>query len=413
MEPLLQEFPEVTFDLFHGGYPWIHEVAALAHNYPNVRLNLTWLPHLSTEAAVGAIKEWLQARPQADRISWVATAGPARKPMPPYLRRAMRSRWRLAIWSISSTSTATPHSRQPRACCGEAVPRYTDLTTSQRRGVRNMSDVSNQAENKLQVGVALPQGWMAEYANWEPALAWHRLIEIAQQADELGFESLWVVDHFLTNADRNNAAPTFESFAVLAGVASMTRHIRLGHAVVCAGFRNPALMTKAISTIDVISGGRIELGIGAGWNESEYRAYGYEFPDAPTRLQILRESLEIIGPLLSVGNATHDGHYVRTDRAVNAPIGLQQPRIPIVVGGNGPNVTWRIAAKYADELNLDGMSPAQAAKALPVIKQRCEELGRDPGTLRVSVNFWSDVSALEGSPRVELIQQFQAWAYRA
>jgi F420-dependent oxidoreductase-like protein len=259
----------------------------------------------------------------------------------------------------------------------------------------------------VRLGVAAPQGWMAEYAGWDAAAAWERLARIGQQVDQLGFDSMWVVDHFLTNDDRDNAAPTFESFAVVTALAALTRRVRIGHAVICVGYRNPALTAKAISTADVISGGRVELGIGAGWNESEYRSYGYEFPDVRTRLEILRESLEVIGPLLTSGRATFSGRHVHAENSINSPAGLQHPRIPIVVGGNGPNVTWRLAAKYADELNLDGMSPAQTAEALPVIKSRCEELGRDPKSLRVSVNLWSEVSAMEGAARVSLIQEFR------
>jgi F420-dependent oxidoreductase-like protein len=248
---------------------------------------------------------------------------------------------------------------------------------------------------------------MAEYSGWDAAAAWERLVAIGQRVEQLGFDSLWVVDHFLTNGDRDNAAPTFESFAVVTALAALTRRVRIGQAVICAGYRNPALIAKAMSTADVISGGRMELGIGAGWNESEYRSFGYEFPDIATRLEILRESLEVICSLLTDGHATFGGRHVHAENAINSPPGLQRPRIPIVVGGNGPNVTWRIAAKYADELNLDGMSPAQVARALPVINSRCDELGRDPKSLRISVNLWSEVSAIEGAARVSLIEEFR------
>jgi F420-dependent oxidoreductase-like protein len=257
----------------------------------------------------------------------------------------------------------------------------------------------------MQIGVVAPQGWMAEFAGWAPAAAWARIVRVAQECDTLGIESLWVFDHFLTNGNRDDSAPTFESFATVTALAALTERIRIGHTVICAGYRNPALMAKAIATADVLSGGRIELGIGAGWNENEWRRYGFGFPATRTRLEILRESLVIIGALLSDGKATYEGTHVQALEAIISPRGLQEPRIPIVVGGNGPNVTWRLAARYADEVNLDGMTPAQVAEALPVIASRCDEVGRKPESLRVSVNLWSDVSMVSGGSRVTLIRQ--------
>ena len=129
----------------------------------------------------------------------------------------------------------------------------------------------------MQVGLMAPQGWKGEYDGWPPADAWARTVELARQAEELGFESLWVFDHFHTVPEPTDEI-TFESFSVLAALAMVTERVRLGHMVVCTGFRNPALTAKLSSTIDVISGGRFELGIGAGWKEDEWVAYGYGFP---------------------------------------------------------------------------------------------------------------------------------------
>lgn len=255
----------------------------------------------------------------------------------------------------------------------------------------------------MRIGVVAPQGWMAEYAGLNGPQAWERLVGMARQADDLGFDALWVFDHFLTNADRDNSAPTFESFATLTALLALTRRIRAGHSVICVAYRNPALTAKAISTIDVISAGRVELGLGAGWNESEFRAYGFDFPTTGARLERLRDSLEVISALLGSGRATFAGTHVRVEEAIVSPRGVQAPRIPIIVGGNGPKVTWRLAAAYADELNVDGFTPAQVAEAVPVVARHCEELGRDPASLRISVNVWSDVSARSGAERVDLI----------
>jgi alkanesulfonate monooxygenase SsuD/methylene tetrahydromethanopterin reductase-like flavin-dependent oxidoreductase (luciferase family) len=142
----------------------------------------------------------------------------------------------------------------------------------------------------MQIGLLAPQGWKGEYDGWAAADAWSRTIELAKQAEALGIESLWVFDHFHTVPQPTDEI-TFESFSVLAALAMATERVRLGHMVICTGFRNPALTAKLASTLDVISGGRFELGIGAGWKEDEWLAYGYGFPPTAERLAQLRDHL--------------------------------------------------------------------------------------------------------------------------
>jgi alkanesulfonate monooxygenase SsuD/methylene tetrahydromethanopterin reductase-like flavin-dependent oxidoreductase (luciferase family) len=154
-----------------------------------------------------------------------------------------------------------------------------------------------------------------------------------------------------------------------------------------------------ISTLDVVSGGRVELGIGAGWKQDEWLAFGYGFPSAGVRLAILADHLEIIKRMFEPGHSTYEGKYASVIDAINLPAGIQQPRMPIVIGGNGPNVTWRLAARYADELNLDALSVAKVEAALPIIRQRCEEIGRDPSTLAVSAHLWGDGETFDGEDR--------------
>ena len=202
----------------------------------------------------------------------------------------------------------------------------------------------------MQVGLMAPQGWKGEYDGWQPADAWARTIELARQAEALGFEALWVFDHFHTVPEPTDEI-TFESFSVLTALAMVTERVRLGHMVICTGFRNPALTAKMASTIDVISGGRFELGIGAGWKEEEWRAYGYGFPTIAERMGALGDHLEIIRAMFAPGRATYEGKYAHVRGAINVPKGLQQPRIPIIVGGNGERVTAGYAIRYADELN--------------------------------------------------------------
>jgi F420-dependent oxidoreductase-like protein len=239
----------------------------------------------------------------------------------------------------------------------------------------------------MRVGVIVPQGWTGEFDGRDARAAWDRTVAVAQGADRLGFESIWVYDHFHTTPEPTDEL-TFESFTTLAALAALTHRVRLGHVVMCASFRNPALVAKMLSTMDVISSGRVELGIGAGWKQEEWLAYGYDFPETPRRQAVLRDALEVVTRMFDAGRATYDGEHARVAGAINVPKPLQRPRIPIVVGGNGRRVTWGLAARYADELNLDALAPATLRNALPVIRQRCDEAGRDPATLRVSVHLW-------------------------
>jgi len=239
----------------------------------------------------------------------------------------------------------------------------------------------------MQVGLIVPQGWTGEYAGWQPQAAWARSMEIARRAEGLGFESLWLFDHMHTTPEPTDEL-TFESFTSLTAIAAATRRARLGHIVSCAGYRNAALQAKMLATMDTISGGRIDAGVGAGWKHEEWRAYGYDFPPTGERLDRLEEHLEILTRMLhEPGRSTWTGRTARVDGAINLPKPVGP--MPIMVGGNGRERTWRLAARFADELNLDAM-PAKELRAdgLAVIRQRCEEIGRDPSTLRVSVHLW-------------------------
>lgn len=261
----------------------------------------------------------------------------------------------------------------------------------------------------MKIGTLVPQGWVGEYDGWDPLEAWRRTTRVAQEADRLGFESIWLFDHFHT-IPRPTDEITFESFTSLSALAALTSRVRLGHVVICTGFRNPALTAKMISTMDSISGGRMELGIGAGWKRDEWLAYGYGFPETKERLARLGDDLEVITRMLDGDRHQHaifEGRYARVSGARNVPKPIQRPRVPIMIGGNGPNVTWRLAARHADELNVDGLSPAEVADALPVIRQRCEEIDRDPATLAISVHLWAEHLAVTGAPRVDLLAGYR------
>jgi F420-dependent oxidoreductase-like protein len=259
----------------------------------------------------------------------------------------------------------------------------------------------------VKVGVIVPQGWTGEYDGWDPERAWSRTVAVARQAERLEFESIWLFDHFHTVPRRKDEL-TFESFTGVTALAALTERVRLGHIVICNGFRNPALTAKMAGTLDVVSGGRFELGIGAGWKRDEWLAFGYGFPETPVRLAMLRDGLEVITRMLARGHATYNGEHHGVRDAINLPAGLQRPRIPIIVGGNGPNVTWRLAARYADELNLDGLEPSEVRDALPVIRARCEEVDRDPASLALSVHVWwgADAWRTSGERRRDLLREY-------
>ncbi len=261
----------------------------------------------------------------------------------------------------------------------------------------------------MKIGLIVPQGWTGEYDGWEPLDAWRRTTEVAHQADDLGFDSIWLFDHFHT-VPRPTDEITFESFTSLAALAALTERVRLGHIVICTAYRNPALTAKMISTMDSISGGRMELGIGAGWKKDEWLAYGYGFPETKERLARLGDDLGVITAMLAGDkhqHATYEGQYSSVRDAINVPKPIQRPRVPIMVGGNGPNVTWRLAARHADELNLDGLSPAEVVEAMPVIRARCEEIGRDPATLPVSIHVWWGDFGKPGAARIDRLVAYR------
>jgi F420-dependent oxidoreductase-like protein len=253
----------------------------------------------------------------------------------------------------------------------------------------------------MQVGLMVPQGWKGEYDGWDAAEAWTRSVALAQQAESLGFESLWVFDHFHTVPDPTDEI-TFESFSMLSALAMATRRARLGHMVICTGFRNPALTAKLASTIDVISGGRFELGIGAGWKEDEWLAYGYGFPPVAERLAQLADHLGVITAMLGPGRATFEGRFAQVRDAVNVPKG-RQAHIPVIVGGNGRDKTAGLAVRFADELNFVFLSAKEVRERIAEVRAKCEAAGRDPDTLRFSLYGRDEAVQPTGQARVDYI----------
>src|SRR5436190_21077265 len=190
----------------------------------------------------------------------------------------------------------------------------------------------------MKLGLSLPQGCDREYLGIDPATAWRRTVEVARWGEDQGFESLWINDHMQVDPPPEEAI-IFEPFAELAALAVETRRARIGHLVLSASYRNPGLTAKAISTIDVISGGRAILGVGAGWKEDEWLAYGYGFADKRDRVERLEDTLAIVRAMLGPGHATYRGKTASVDDAIADPKPRQRS-LPILVGGNGQAVPW-------------------------------------------------------------------------
>jgi F420-dependent oxidoreductase-like protein len=211
------------------------------------------------------------------------------------------------------------------------------------------------------------------------------VVGIAREAEAVGFRALWVSDHLLLGPDAV-ATDCLEAWTLLAALAVDTKTIRIGPMVTSQSYRNPALLAKIAACVDQISGGRVEFGIGAGWKEVEYKAYGYEYPDDPTRVTQLAETLEICTRLWTESKATYRGKHYRIEDAVSSPKPAQKP-LPIWIGGTKPRV-MRIAAKFAQWFNMSNPSQpaepriAELKRALP---EACKAVGRDPATLKRSL----------------------------
>jgi F420-dependent oxidoreductase-like protein len=209
----------------------------------------------------------------------------------------------------------------------------------------------------------------------DPVEAYETMTRVAQTADETGFTSVWLVDHFHT-IPRPSQEVTFESWTSTAALVRDTKRVRVGQMVTCNGYRNPALLAKMASTVDVLSHGRLNFGIGAGWYEHEYRAYGYDYPDAPERLRYLREAVQVILAMWTQEEAVFEGKYYQVRGAINQPKGVQKPHIPLLIGGGGEKVTLKLVAQYGDACNVSGDLDTIKHK-FDVIKQHCETVGRD------------------------------------
>ncbi|MGI8661696.1 MAG: LLM class F420-dependent oxidoreductase [Acidimicrobiales bacterium] len=228
----------------------------------------------------------------------------------------------------------------------------------------------------IEFGAFIPQGWKMELVGITGAEAkWAKALETAVLAEELGYDSVWVYDHF-HNVPLPAHEAMFECWTTIAAISQRTSRVRLGQMVGCAPYRNPGLLAKITSTIDVISGGRLDWGIGAGWYENEFTGYGYGFQSNKDRIGVLRETVEIVKLMWSEPTTDYDGRYFQLQGAQCDPKPLQQPHPPIWIGGGGEQLTLRVVARHADRSNFGG-NPEEFAHKCEVLKTHCSAVGRD------------------------------------
>jgi F420-dependent oxidoreductase-like protein len=219
---------------------------------------------------------------------------------------------------------------------------------------------------------------------------WSDMLAVWQAADDIDvFESGWTFDHFYPIFS-DPTGPCLEGWTTLTALAQATRRVRIGTLVTGIHYRHPAVLANMVSTLDIISGGRLEVGIGAGWNEEESGAYGIDLGTPRQRSDRFEEACEVLAGLLTQETTTFKGEYYQLTNARNEPKGVQRPRPPICIGGSGERRTLRTAARFADHWNFVGGPPEEFARKRDVLHAHCREIGRDPGEIRLSSHVMYD-----------------------
>ena len=224
---------------------------------------------------------------------------------------------------------------------------------------------------KIEFGLFSPQA----------AMTYKAVLDRAARLEKHGYHSMWLVDHFWNRGVPE--ADVLECTATMSALSAATTKLRIGSLVICNSFRNPGLLAKSLATIDNISSGRLEVGLGAGWMDEEYRGYGYEFPSTGTRLRQLEESVRILKLLFTEKKATFEGRYYKLTDAFNNPKPVQKPHPPITIGGSGEKKMLRIVAQHADRWNCPAGYRSFEHK-FGVLKQHCEAVGRDINSINIS-----------------------------
>jgi F420-dependent oxidoreductase-like protein len=237
----------------------------------------------------------------------------------------------------------------------------------------------------VRFGLFVPQGWRLDLAGVEPSRHWETIRAVADAAESGPFDSIWVYDHFHTTPVPTQEA-THEAWSLMSALAAVTSRVRLGQMCTCMGYRHPMYLAKVAATVDLVSGGRLDVGIGAGWYEHEWTAYGYGFPPAADRLAMLTEGVEIMRRAWRTGRATLAGEHYQVDGAICRPLPVQAGGPPLWIAGGGERKTLRIAAQYADCTNFDG-TPEGFRHKSQVLAGHCKDVGRDFDEIVRSANY--------------------------
>ncbi|MDA8897001.1 TIGR03560 family F420-dependent LLM class oxidoreductase [Acidimicrobiia bacterium] len=227
----------------------------------------------------------------------------------------------------------------------------------------------------MKIGAFIPQGWRMDLSGVTKENQWKTILDSASKIENLGYESIWVYDHFHT-VPTPTQDPTYECWSLMSALSQTTSRVRLGQMCTCNSYRNPSYLTKVASTIDVMSGGRLEYAIGAGWYDQEYEAYGYEYPSAGIRLKMLEESLIIYKRMTTQEKASFEGEYYQIKDAINQPKPIQEPHPPLWVCGGGEKVTLKLLARYGDYGNWDVDVDGFILKS-NILKQHCDTENRN------------------------------------
>lgn len=237
----------------------------------------------------------------------------------------------------------------------------------------------------MRFGAFVPQGWRLDLTGIDRTEHWETMTRVARRIEESGFESLWVYDHFHTVPAPTQEA-TYEAWTLMASLSAVTSTVRLGQMCTCNTYRPPSYLAKVAASIDVISGGRLEMGIGAGWYEHEHDGYGYPFLDPGPRIRMLEEGVEIMKAMWTEELVDYEGRHYRLEGAICQPKPLQSPHIPLWVAGGGEKLTLRVAARHAQYTNF-GVKPEWFTHKSDVLAAHCRDLGRDFEEITRSANF--------------------------
>ncbi|WP_281884395.1 LLM class F420-dependent oxidoreductase [Agromyces rhizosphaerae] len=260
----------------------------------------------------------------------------------------------------------------------------------------------------MRFGMFVPQGWRHDLVGIEPARQWEVMRDLAAYADAGTWESIWVYDHFHTVPVPSTEA-THEAWSLMSAFAAVTDRVRLGQMCTCMGYRNPVYLAKVAATVDIVSGGRTEMGIGGGWYEHEWEAYGYGFPPVRDRLGMLREGVELMRQAWSTGEASLDGEYYRVSGALVHPQPLQPGGIPLWIAGGGEKVTLRIAARYAQYTNFGNGDPDDFSRRSELLRGHAEAVGTDFDAIVRSTNY----NTVVGETEAEVAERLAAIEARA